>query len=149
MADWHGYFVVERQNIGSGNWETLQGLFENMGTHDSQFPMYNNHWRCRLDGDAVICESNFDTDEITVDAFKQLLADTFGVDVADIEDIQSVVLYGDYDTAVWVYSYPVGGDDRFTVRRFGRGGEWVESQNECLGYLVLHETLWEPLDAVL
>lgn len=143
MAMKHCYFVVERQNISIANWDVLKALFEAMGQHGSPFPMYNNHWRIRLDGDAVIYESNFDTTEVSVEAFKQLLADEFGVDVSEIEDEQSVVVYGDYETNVWQFIYPIAGQDRFKVERFGRGGDWEMSRNECLGYLALFRNEWE------
>ena len=143
MANWHGYFVVERQSISIENWDALIALFEAMGQHDTSFPMYNNHWRARLDGDAVIYESNFDTTEVSVEAFKQLLADEFGVDVADIEDEQSIVVYGDYETNVWQFIYPIAGQDRFKVERFGHGGDWEVSRNECLGYLSLFHNEWD------
>jgi len=142
---WHGYFVIEREvaHLGINNWNTLTALFLAMGTHDSPFPMYNNHHRFSLDGNSVIIESLFDPTEVTVQEFKQLLADTFGVDVADIEDVQSVVSYGDYATSVWVFNYPIGGDTRFTVRRFGQGGSWEVSRNECLGYIAANIASWE------
>ena len=147
MTNWHGYFVVEKQNIGAGNWESLKALFEGMGTDDSPMPAHNNHRRTRLDGNAVIYESRFDSDEVSLGAFKQLLADEFGVDVNDIESTTDIVVYGDYDTAVWQFAYPVGGDDRFQVERFGRGGgDWEVSRNECLGYLFDNAAEWVSED---
>ncbi|GAF82574.1 unnamed protein product [marine sediment metagenome] len=143
MADIHTYFVVERKNIGSGNWAALVALFEAMGMQYSKFPCFNNHDRTRLDGDAVIYESKFDTEEVSIAAFKQLLADEFGVDVADIGDVQDTADYAGIGTTTWVFTY--GGVDRFLIERFG-GGEasWMQSGDEARGYLKLNSVEWEP-----
>ena len=138
---WHGYFVAERLNIGAGNWAQLQSLLENMGTLDSKFPAYNNHKRTRLDGDAVIYESEFEPGEISGAAFRQLLADEFGVPVEDIGQTISQDDYAGHGTIVWTYDY--NALDRFIVRRFGGGGAWEESRQECLGYLKANSAEWE------
>jgi hypothetical protein len=145
MADWHGYFVVERLNIGAGNWASLQALFEAMGTHDSPFPCFNNHRRARLDGDAVIYESKFDTEEVSIPAFKQLLADEFSVPVEDVLHTIGAEDYAGYGTTVWTFYYDeiVPGEDRFKVERFGGGGSWQESRAEGAGYLILYADQWE------
>lgn len=143
MANIHTYFSVERQNISVGNWAALQALFEGMGTQGSRFPMYNNHKRTRLDGDAVIYESLFDTSEVSLEAFKQLLADEFGVDVGDIDNTQSSTSYGGGTTVIWQFAY--NAIDRFKVGRFGGGGAtWQQSRSECLGYLAVNAAQWEP-----
>lgn len=142
MANIHTYFSVERQNISAGNWAQLRALFEDMGTQGSQFPMYNNHNRERLDGNAVIYESLFDTSEVSVAAFKQLLADAFGVDVGDIGDVQGSVSYAGGTTIIWQFTY--NAINRFLIERFGGGGAtWQESRQETLGYLSVYKELWE------
>lgn len=139
---WHGYFVAERLNIGAGNWAQLQALFEDMGTQDSRFPAFNNHKRTRLDGDAVIYESEFDPGEVSGLKFRQLLADEFGVPIGDIGQTITQNDYAGYSTTVWTYDYAAV--DRFVVRRFGGGGTWEESRQECLGYLSANQGEWEP-----
>jgi len=143
---WHGYFVVERNTVGIGNWQALLLLFDQMGTKESIYPAYNNHFRTRLDGNAKIYESLFEPEGVSIHDFKHFLADEFIVAFDDIGDTQFVESYADYDSNVWVFSYPVGGDDRFTVRRFGRGGTWEESWNECEGYLTMNLNQWETGD---
>jgi len=145
MANWRGYFAVIRKNVGIGNWSALIALFEAMGQHDSPFPMNNNHWRTRLDGDAVIYESNFDASEVTVAEFKALLAAEFGVPVEDILDTQSSESYAGHTTQVWTFWYPDldAGHDRFRVERFGNGGTWPVSREECVGYLIQYAAEWE------
>lgn len=138
---WHGYFVVERQNLGDGNWIDLLLTFKEMGTTGSRFPMYNNHHRVRLDGNAIIYESNFNPGEVTVAGFKQLLADEFGVAIEDIDDDRSQESYAGYTTPVWEFLY--GALSRFTVRRFGGGDDWDTSNLECLGYLSQNLNEWE------
>lgn len=140
--DWHGYIVVQRLNIGIDNWNTLIVLFEDMGTEGSQMPAFNTHWRATLDGDAVIYESMFDTSEVSVEAFKQMLADEFSVPVEDIDDVQTEESYAGGTTTVWTFIYSA--IDRFKVERFGDGGSnWPQSGDECRGYLKLHRDQWE------
>ncbi len=146
------YFVAERLNIGIGNWEQLKALFEGMGTQKdtgepgdtpvSSFPAYINHWRERLDGDAAIYESQFEPGEVSGAKFRQLLADEFGVDVQDIDQVITQEDYSGIGTVVWTYSY--GAVERFIVRRFGPGQvTWEESRQECLGYLKANQAEWE------
>ena len=143
MTQTECYLVVERQNIGPGNWAALRALFENMGTAGSKYPVWNNHDRERLDGDAVIYESRFDTTEVSLEAFKQMLADEFSVDVADIESVTTAADYAGIGTTVWQFNY--GGQERFKVERFGDGGaSWMDSGDECRGYLKLNAAEWEP-----
>ncbi len=140
--DAHVYFVVERYNIGDSNWAALIALFEDMGTHDSKMPAENSHWRTRLDGDAVIYESKFDTSEVSIAAFKQLLADEFGVDVADIGIDVGTAYYTQVGTTTWMFNY--SGQYRFYIERFGGGGAtWEQSGDECRGYLKMWQDEWE------
>lgn len=143
--DIHTYFVVERLNIGVGNWNALIALFEVMGTDGSSMPAYNNHWRTRLDGNAVIYESLFDSEEISIPAFKQLLADEFGVAVEDVHHTLESVDYGGYITTVWIFYYDeiAPGEDRFKVERFAPGLSWTASGRECRGYLRQYADQWE------
>lgn len=143
---WHGYFAVIRLNIGAGNWANLQDLYEAMGTHECPFPCFNNHWRTRLDGDAVIYESLFDPDEVSVQAFKELLADTFGVSVEDIYHTVDSASYSGDTTTIWAFYYDAieEGKDRFQVERFGNGHAWELSRQEALGYVKLYQDEWDP-----
>ena len=148
---WRGYFCCKRLNIGIGNWTQLKGIFEGMGTQKetdepsdspvSNFPAYINHWRERLDGDAVIYESQFEPGEVSGLKFRQLLADEFGVDIQDIDQEITQDDYAGYGTTVWTYSYGVL--ERFIVRRFGGGpATWEQSRLETLGYLKLYAAEW-------
>lgn len=141
MTKWSGYFVCERQNIGAANWAQLITLFVDMGTHDSKFPVDNTHSRARRDGDAVLYESAFNPGEVSGIAFRQLLADEFGVPVEDVGQTITQVTYVTIPTIIWTYDY--AGSDRFIVRRFGDGAaSWEQSRVECLGYLKLNQALW-------
>ena len=113
-----------------------------MGTHDSPYPMWNTHLRTRNDGDAELYESRFDPNEVSIESFKQFLADEFGVPVEGIDHTTDVTSYGDYETTVWEFLYD--SIVRFTTRRFGRGGPWGESNNEQVAYLILYQSEWEP-----
>lgn len=147
MAKWHGYFVVERGAVGINNWNHLIQVFEEMGTHKSPMPARNTHWRTRLDGDAGIYESAFESGEVGLKGFKELLAAEFDVPVEDIQAIASEASYAGGFTRVWEYHYPIGGDLRFTARRFGGGAaNWGQSRLECLGYLALYQNEWEEAE---
>lgn len=140
--DWHGYFLVERHTVGAGNWAALLALFEAMGTTDSPYPAHNNHWRARPDGDAVIFESRFNPTEVSIPSFKQLLADEFEIDVADIAHATSHTSYsGDEQSTIWTFAYL--GVDRFSVHRFAGGGTWQQSRHEALAYLKANIGEWE------
>lgn len=142
MSNWHGYFVIERQNIGITNWNALIALFEAMGTAGSRMPAHNNHWRTRLDGDAVIYESRFDTEEVSIAAFKQLLADEFNVPIEDIQSEPSSASYAGGMTTAWQFLY--NAIERFKAERFGDGvSVWTESGDECRGYLATNREEWE------
>lgn len=143
--DIHTYFVVERLNIGIGNWSALVSLFDAMGTHDSTLPAHNTHWRTRLDGNAIIYESLYDSEEVSITAFKQLLANEFGVAIDDILHILSNEDYAGYGTTVWVFYYDSIdiGKDRFRVERFAPGGSWNDSREECIAYISTYAQLWE------
>jgi hypothetical protein len=142
---WHGYFVVQRGTVGISNWNDLIAVYNEMGTHDSRFPAQNTHKRTRLDGDAVIYESLFAPDEVSVDSFKEILADEFGVPVENIEHTTAVVDYAGHDTTRWEFLY--NAIVRFSVERFGRGGSWQQSGDECRGYLAANRDEWEPQEA--
>jgi len=143
---WHGYFLVERLNIGAGNWAALVALYEAMGSHGTDFPAHNTHWRTRLDGNAVIYESLFDPDEVSIDSFKALLADTFGVPVENILHTTEAVDYAGNGTTRWTFYYDeiIVGEDRFLVERFGGGGTWQESGDEARAYIAANAGNWIP-----
>lgn len=143
MASQHQYFLVERQNIGDANWNALVGLFEAMGTSNSTFPAYNNHWRTRLDGSAVIYESNFDSAEVSIPAFKQLLADEFNVDASAIASTIGSASYSiSGSTRTWQIDY--NAVNRFKIERLGGGGaSWEQSRVETLGLLSGASVAWE------
>lgn len=144
MARWHGYIVAERGIVGIGNWEHLIIVFEKMGTKDSPMPARNTHWATRLDGNAIIYESAFDPSEVSQEGFKELLATEFNVQIEDIQVIVDEASYAGGFTRVWDYHYPIGGDLRFTVRRFGGWSVgWDTSGDECRGYLALYRDEWE------
>jgi hypothetical protein len=143
--DWHGYFLVERLNIGANNWNALKALFESMGTTVNPYPAFINHWRTRLDGDAVIYESRFGRDEVSMPTFKQLLADEFGVDVDDIQTTTNYTSYsGDEMTTIWIFTY--NALDRFAVHRFAGAGTWHQSRHEAHAYLAANLEEWQATE---
>jgi hypothetical protein len=149
MPKIHCYFVVERviANLNQANWDRLNSLFTKMGTIGSLFPAHNLHKRVSIDGNKVIYESMFDTGEISLVAFRQLLANEFGVSVDNIDAIMTLDHYseaGEADTVTWDILY--NSESRIVIRRFGGGvAPWEQSRLEAIGYLIQNQAEWESI----
>lgn len=61
--------------------------------HSNQ-PAIMNHWRVRLDKEAIIIEAMFKESSLTVDAFRNKLASIFNVDPSTITDALRNTQYG-------------------------------------------------------
>jgi pectate lyase len=135
MTTWHGYLIVERGDIGAGNWANLRAMFAALGPATASQPAYLNHWR-EVDADTTIYEARFDASEVTQAAFKQMLADEFSVPVENIHVDTHATSHGGAFSRVWSYRYPgPAGAVRFTVHRCAGGGSWQESGHEARAYL--------------
>jgi hypothetical protein len=146
MALAHIYFAVQRQEIGANNWAALLDTFENMGTADSPMPAWNTHWASFDEGNTVIYESVFDTAEVSIAAFKDLLATEFGIDVEDIAHDIGAENYAGHGTTTWQFKY--NDVDRFKILRFGGGAAtWAKSQAEARGYTLGQEEYAGPPQA--
>ncbi len=102
-----------------------------------------NHWRTRLDGEAVIFEALFDEDNLTVVKFKQRLGAIFGADPDTIDHVTVIRSFAGGSTPVVTFSR--GGTDYLRFALFGgQGASWTASGDECRGYLALYRDEWDP-----
>jgi hypothetical protein len=94
-----------------------------------------NHWRTRLDGEAVIFEAVFDEDALTIQAFKARLTAIFGVDAID---------HSVSGTPTPVITFSKGGTDYIRVVLFGGvGATWQDSGDAARAYLATNSAEWE------
>jgi hypothetical protein len=108
-------------------------------------PAYRNHWRTRLDNEAVIFEAEFDENTISIQAFKDRLAAIFGVSAATITHATSLQTFASKQTAVVTFSR--SSTAYLRVALFGYDGttwpSWAESRIECGAYLASNAAAWE------
>lgn len=65
MSDFHVYFGIENLNLNATQKAQLVTALKALGPAAHPRPCMLNHWRPRLDGDAVIFEALFDETKIT------------------------------------------------------------------------------------
>lgn len=139
---WHGYFGLENLNLNSGQRQTLISELRTLGPASDSQPARLNHWRTRLDGEAVIFEALFSESNLTVAKFKQQMADIFSVDPAMISHSTINISFDGGNTPVVTFTR--SGTDQIRVALFGDvGATWQQSGNECRGYLKANQAEWE------
>ena len=100
-------------------------------------PSMMNHWRVRLDRQAVIFVALFEDRDITVAEFKNKLANIFNVDPALVTDSVQQTPYGPLVT--FGYTVP-----RLRFLLFGGiNATWQESGDACRAYLAANLAAWE------
>ena len=135
MTNWHGYFGIENINLNAEQRQTLVTSLQTLGPTSHNQPCMLNHWRTRLDGEAVLFEALFDEDVLTVQAFKNYLTAIFGADAID---------HVTAGTTTPVVTFSKGGVDYLRVALFGGvGATWDESHDEVLAYLATNQVEWE------
>jgi hypothetical protein len=149
MAIWNGYIGVWRNvaNLNAANFATLIEAMQALGPQSGTVPATLNHDRGNLDDPPTRYnfQASFDSTEVSLDKFKQMMADLFGKPVEDIGDTFVDVSYsgGGRESRVWTFSFPAGITDRVEVVRFGRGGSWAESYQEEAAYREANAADWE------
>ena len=144
---WHGYMSVENLNPNAAQCATLIAELRKLGPPregdgaESQ-PARLNHWRTRLDGQAVIFEALFNENALAVEMFKRRLADKFDASRITISALTQIAHFAGGDTPVVTFSRD--GTDYLRVTLFG-GTEtaWNKSGDECRGYLRANIAQWE------
>ena len=143
MADWRGYFCFENIALTGPQKQTLVDGLRQLGPGIHPQPAYICHWRTRLDNDAAIFEALFNSDHLTIQAFKNRLAAIFSVPAANITHSASTASYSPGNLSnVVVFSY--NSIDRLMVILFGSNtGTYDQSHDEVLGYLFLNMADWD------
>lgn len=141
MATRHCYIGTENLNLNATQRDTLIAALKALGPASDPQPARLNHWRIRLDGEAVIFEALFNTDNISVQAFKNRLANIFSVDPDTVDDATQQTAYGPAVT------FSRGGTDYLRFLLFGgAGATWQESGDACRAYLIANAAEWEPAE---
>ena len=148
MADYHVYFGIENINLNATQKSQLIVALKALGPATHPKPCMLNHWRVRLDGNAVFFEALFDETKITVQAFKNYLGTIFGINPALITSANTTQHFGGHSTLVVTFTY--NAVNYLRVALFGYAGGWPSyafSHDEVLGYLKLNQMAWEMLEA--
>jgi len=137
---WHGYIGLENLNLNASQKAALIAAIKSLGP--SCQPCHLNHWRTRLDDEAVLFEALFDNNSVGIQAFKNRLGTIFGVDPATINHTAVTQSFAGGTTPVVTFS--LGGMDYIRLALFGGiGTGWWDSGDECRGYLALYRGEWE------
>lgn len=145
MATWHGYWTLENLNLNATQRSTLRAAILDY-FHDHREPTHQPaellHTRISLDGSKVILEAKFDESHLTVNRFKQFLANVFNVTVGTIDSTSaSVQLAG---RATPVITFGRGGTNYIRVALFGGvGATWQQSRDAVIAYLDSARAEWD------
>lgn len=143
---WHGYFGIENLTLNAAQRQMLIAALRVLGPSSDPSPARLNHWRTRLDGQAAIFEAAFQESALTVTAWKSRLASIFGVSPVTIGS--STVNQSFAGGTTPVITFFRSGIDYIRVALFGGvNADWMESGNECRGYLAFYADEWEPQEA--
>jgi len=146
MTDWRGYFLIENLGLNASQRAILVDELRRLGPGTHSQPSHLCHWRTRLDNDAAIFEALFNSDHLTIQAFKSRLAAIFSVPVGNITHSASTASYsaGNLSNVV-VFSY--NSIARLRVILFGTNtGNYDQSHSEVLGYLFLNQAEWDTAE---
>lgn len=147
MAKRHFYLGIENLALNATQRQTLVDVLKALGPASDPQPARLCHWRTRLDDEAAIFEALFDEDNLTIPKFKQRLGDIFGVDPATIDHATQSKSYAGGTTPIVTFSH--GGTDYLRFALFGgQGAAWMESGDECRGYLAANRDEWESKEGI-
>ena len=135
------YFGIENLNLTNQQRNTLIDGLQQLGNNSGNFPNEKNHWRIRLDNQAVIFEALFNEDHLTISAIKQRLATIFNVAIDTISHTTTQNLIGR------VVTFAHGGQNKIRMVAFGHNGStwgsWAESNAAVRSYLFTNMSAWE------
>lgn len=142
MANIHLYFGIENLNLTAPQKATFIEALQGLGQNNSgDKPNEKNHWRVRLDNDAVIFEALFSEDNLTIAAIKQRLATIFGVAVGTISHSTSQnATYG------LIVTFIHSAQNKVRMVAFGNNGSawgtWAQSNQAVRDYLAANAAAW-------
>jgi hypothetical protein len=133
------YFYVEALSLTTPQLNTLVAQLQALGQRNADTnPRMRNHWRTRLDGQAVIFEAWWDDSHLTALAMRNRLAAIFGVANTNITYATSQTAFGPLVT------YTYASVDRLRVGVFaGPTATYQDSQAAALDYLSDNAATWE------
>ena len=136
--EWQGYFYIENLGLNAQQKQALIAALQQWGLrNDSDNPKDRNHWRTRLDNEALIFEAAFNAEQLTLSSFEARLVGLFGVSAEQIGAATSQNKYGE----VAVFSY--GGTDRLRLGVFaGRQAGYLQSQVATQQFLIDFASDW-------
>lgn len=137
------YFGIVNVALTAGQMTSLTRVLQTLDPLVRAQPIEQNHWRMRLDNDAVIFAADFEPVELTPNAFRQRLADGFGVDISTISaSVANVNFSPDGTTQLWTFKYL--STIKLRMALFGGlGATWEQSHAEVLGYLQQYSAQWD------
>lgn len=143
MAQIACYFGIENLNLTNPQRALLVDGLKTIGDNTSPYPNFRNHWRVRLDNNAVIFEASFDEDNLTIAAIKARLATIFGVAVGTISHSSSQnATYG------LIITFTHSAQQKIRMVAFGHNGSaWgtiEQSRTAAKAYLTANAAQWEP-----
>lgn len=141
MSNIHIYLGIENIDLNTSQKQTLVTELKALGPASDPQPARLNHWRTRTDGEAVILEALFNENNLTVARFKQRLGAIFGIGPATINHSTIQRDFAGFGTPVVTFSRD--GTDYLRFALFGGlGAAWMESGDECRGYLKANQDEW-------
>lgn len=144
---WHGYFAIENLALSDNQRADLIAALRALGPDAHPQPACLNHWRTRPDGDAAIFEALFDTDHLTVDAFKTRLAAIFDLDPETIDHSLTSQTFDTLPTPIATFSRTT--TDYLRMALFGgTAATWIQSGDEARAYLALYAGDWDIEETV-
>ena len=136
MAERRFYIGIENLGLTVTQRNTLVDELQRLGSQDYPNPCLNNHWRVRLDLQAVIFEAFFEEELWTIEQIKQRLATIFGINVSLITHTITSTVYG----PVVTFTRTVA---RLRMVVFGgTSATYDESHSAVLDYLAVNKTAW-------
>jgi hypothetical protein len=143
MANLHVYVGLENVNLTDPQRGQMYAAVKALQVPNQNRPCFINHERLRLDNNAGIWEALFDESWLTIAAFRQYIANVFGVPVGDITNTTSSQSFGGGTTFIVTLRYQA--QNRMRAALFGgANATYAQSHAEVLGYLALNKALWEP-----
>lgn len=140
--NWHGYIGIENLNLNADQHQTLVQELRSLGPGSDPQPARLCHWRTRLDGKAAIFEALFNKDNLTITKFKERLGAIFSVDPDTIDYLTQGFSFAGGSTPIVTFSRNATDYLRFALFG-GQSSEWMESGDECRGYLAANIDEWE------
>ena len=147
MTQWHGYIGFEDINLSAGQRSTFIAALKDLGLlNNGSDTSKRNQSRPSLDGSKLIVEAAFDDSNLLPAAFKQRLADIFGVAVGTISHVNNPVTFDTLSSPVVTFSH--GGQDKLRVALFGNvSSTWNQSRLEEHAYRAANSAEWEDNNA--